>query len=1346
MLTVRRAVLVAVASLFLHVAAADTVRVMATGLGEGSVTGAGINCGAVSGTIDCDETLAPTDSITLTAAALPGSTFAGWGGDCPDMDPATPANQCLIALSSFRSVRARFDRATAIVPLTDTQIADITTTRSGIGDYLAAHPSVDTVAEFIAALPVAYRQNWMLMPRSESLQTGNARHPRLLLSSPDATLVFAISLRGTHDPSFPAGHRHAIEFMQWDAAQKNFRFHEIVLAPIPGRDDTNPDPALFVPRFPAQARGFNIDDSKCFACHATRNVLNRGLRAGTDGVLRDVPVKMKPNWDAYDSWGGMLPFNRDRIYKGSVEAAAFRTLLNPWTWRSEPDARAVIEQLELQPPNVPDGAATRPRTHGQDYGGSVLNVIIDDRIVRLTAGGPDDGRIVFGFDAPGLPTTTEPQPSGTATNVTYAFDRRAGTAGTPVLRDPSTSATDTFPYTQFVTLHHPSSPRSDAGRGVQFMSRLGDDLNSIRVADEIKTHRYATGSVAFDVRPLALAIAAGCITVPEATDIPVTQTVSPALTPAAQAFFDARNGMNFNNVFDDTRRRQFSMTLRKVDIQRLTLDRAADLYVFDENGPSLPPVAPEAVNGLILQHGAGTSGIAGGTGGLDTSLARLRQEIFRRPVDRGAPDATVMGGIFVDRENYTDDVVKKLALFRYFLEPMGVAVDKWSMNVRGRSRTYTFAANGMMSIVNAIQVSEPGSIRDSLGIPPLAMTTPAPSTTEVCPAVMPMVTASLATLPAPVAVPTYTDVQRIFNKSCIECHGGLGYPPFRNFGGIAQSFNLAEDETPGANRFARSHAVALSLVGATPATSLLYQRVTDNGVLAHPYNPGQPFNLANPDDPMAPDVADERCREGIMPCDGPPLSKVDIETIRRWIVGGAANTEGDPHIRTVDGVHYDFQAAGEFTLLRDAVFELQTRQTPVPSAAPITDAHTGLTSCVSINSAVAMRVGKHRITYQPDLSREGGVPGPMVLRIDGKAAFETGTADPVMLPGGGRVLKTSVPGGVQVQAPGGTVVVVTPGVWLGVTYLNVNVTQARATEGIMGTVAPGNWLPALPDGRLLGAKPADAVQRHEALYTTFANAWRVNDETSLFDYEAGLSSRSFVAAKWPEAQPQSCNAPRLPGVPVAQAPAAPLPAGEAERLCARVADPARKRNCIADVTATRAPVFAETYLATERLLNRPRPQAPELRLPQNNAVILAGSARFEWTKPVDPLAQGLTFRHCLWDSAQLFDLNACKVIEAGWSPQGQNWLLHIVLGLLGLIVAVALWFVAGARWMLGILVALAVSAWAVLDHAMTQAGRGVGTHAIEGLDPDKTYRWKVIVEDAEGNIVESQTRRVRTKR
>ena len=51
---------------------------------------------------------------------------------------------------------------------------------------------------------------------------------------------------------------------------------------------------------------------------------------------------------------------------------------------------------------------------------------------------------------------------------------------------------------------------------------------------------------------------------------------------------------------------------------------------------------------------------------------------------------------------------------------------------------------------------------------------------------------------------------------------------------------------------------------------------------------------------------------------------------------GADN--GDPHISTVDGTYYDFQAAGEFTLLRDtAGFEVQVRQTPVPTANPIVD-------------------------------------------------------------------------------------------------------------------------------------------------------------------------------------------------------------------------------------------------------------------------------------------------------------------------------------------------------------------------------------------------------------------------
>src|SRR5205807_833423 len=101
----------------------------------------------------------------------------------------------------------------------------------------------------------------------------------------------------------------------------------------------------------------------------------------------------------YDSWGGMMPFNRDRIYQGSAEAAAFRRLLNLWTWRTNDPARAVIEQLTLQPPGV-------PAAH---------------QIGRIN-GGTFDGFITFPFDGSG-PVVTEPAPVGTepAINTNYAF-------------------------------------------------------------------------------------------------------------------------------------------------------------------------------------------------------------------------------------------------------------------------------------------------------------------------------------------------------------------------------------------------------------------------------------------------------------------------------------------------------------------------------------------------------------------------------------------------------------------------------------------------------------------------------------------------------------------------------------------------------------------------------------------------------------------------------------------------------------------------------------------------------------------------------------------------------------
>ena len=63
-------------------------------------------------------------------------------------------------------------------------------------------------------------------------------------------------------------------------------------------------------------------------------------------------------------------------------------------------------------------------------------------------------------------------------------------------------------------------------------------------------------------------------------------------------------------------------------------------------------------------------------------------------------------------------------------------------------------------------------------------------------------------------------------------------------------------------------------------------------------------------------------------------------------------TWGDPHLVTLNGFHYDFQGAGEFTLVRsdDGRLDVQVRQQP----------QLALSNQVSFDTAVAMLVAGTR--------------------------------------------------------------------------------------------------------------------------------------------------------------------------------------------------------------------------------------------------------------------------------------------------------------------------------------------------------------------------------------------------
>jgi subtilisin family serine protease len=296
-----------------------------------------------------------------------------------------------------------------------------------------------------------------------------------------------------------------------------------------------------------------------------------------------------------------------------------------------------------------------------------------------------------------------------------------------------------------------------------------------------------------------------------------------------------------------------------------------------------------------------------------------------------------------------------------------------------------------------------------------------------------------------------------------------------------------------------------------------------------------------------------------------------------WGSVNDGHDDGDPHFSTVEGINYEFQSAGEFTLLRDGNgLEIQTRQTAVPTAPPFTSGYTGLTSCVSINTAVAARVGTHRVSYEPNVS---GVPDPsgLQLRIDG--VLTTLGASGLTLGAGGHIASYGL-GGIVLDFPDGTTMHAIPAWWPSQSkwYLDVNVFHTSGSEGIIGARAPGSWLPTLPSGASMGPFPGSLHQRYLDLNSTFANAWRVTGATSLFDYGPGTSTGTFTFPSWPPENPPCV----LQGNQ--DPPVQPLDPGTAQQLCRIVTDRVRNQNCVNDVMATGEAGFANLHHTSELIV------------------------------------------------------------------------------------------------------------------------------------------------------------------
>ena len=260
-----------------------------------------------------------------------------------------------------------------------------------------------------------------------------------------------------------------------------------------------------------------------------------------------------------------------------------------------------------------------------------------------------------------------------------------------------------------------------------------------------------------------------------------------------------------------------------------------------------------------------------------------------------------------------------------------------------------------------------------------------------------------------------------------------------------------------------------------------------------------------------------------------------------------AGSNGDPHMVTVNLRRYDFQAAGEFVLARsaDGSVEIQGRQEP-PS---------GSTSGVTLNTAVAARVGTHRVgVYLTDSG--------LTAQVDGKTVSST-----TDLGGGAGVAVHR--NGIEVDLPDGTTLWALP---VGSYGINIQIRPSLALRdqavGMLGRLPLSYAAPLLPDGTGIkfGTTPA---QLYDFKYHRLADAWRVTDQSSLFDYTSGRNTASYSPAGFvPEGGPNPMVLD-------------PSNRASSETACQAVNDVELHDNCVFDVTVTGNAAFVSGYQITE---------------------------------------------------------------------------------------------------------------------------------------------------------------------
>lgn len=213
-----------------------------------------------------------------------------------------------------------------------------------------------------------------------------------------------------------------------------------------------------------------------------------------------------------------------------------------------------------------------------------------------------------------------------------------------------------------------------------------------------------------------------------------------------------------------------------------------------------------------------------------------------------------------------------------------------------------------------------------------------------------------------------------------------------------------------------------------------------------------------------------------------------------WGFPFGAGSWGDPHLRTPDGLLYDFHGYGEFIFTKSTTdnFEVQVRlANPYSTSLQAT-----------LNTGIAVNTGEDKVSviakpfglYINNIAQEINFD---ILPLKGAAAIKR------EINGNYTILTIRSQNGdnVQVRLDGGS-------------YFDFGISMAEnrmgKLEGLMGNY-DGN------QGNDLRLKTGERVEKtFTSLYPAYADSWRVEGEKSLFYYEPGTNTESFTKKDFPK--------------------------------------------------------------------------------------------------------------------------------------------------------------------------------------------------------------------------------------